>query len=166
LQELIAEALAAHLKREPQKCSKKCEVTGPSTNAVAPGGSNTIRGNVYRESAHSQDRAKAVKLLKHRLGESVKGRAIGSVAQKVTMAEMKEVPLADYRLSGNRSLSAAKYFAENLISFFGQTARALDSLGLMVLGRRARRLKIASHARGPWFESRSVHQFARAALRG
>jgi hypothetical protein len=61
----------------------------------------SLRGQVYRESAHSDDRKAALKLLKQRIGETSRGR-VGPVAEKVTLAEMKEALLTDYRLRGNR----------------------------------------------------------------
>src|ERR1700730_12391330 len=84
------------------------------------------RGKVERESSHSPDRKVALKLLKYRNGEAARGRVIGPVAEKVTLADMKEALLTDYRLHGNRSIATAEHFARNLVAYFGETARALD----------------------------------------
>jgi len=84
------------------------------------------RGKVERESSHSPDRKVALKLLKYRNGEAARGRVIGPVAEKVTLADMKEALLTDYRLHGNRSIATAEHFARNLVAHFGETARALD----------------------------------------
>ena len=86
----------------------------------------SLRGRVYRESSHSPDRKAALRLLKHRLGETSRGRVVGPIAEKVTLADMKEALLTDYRLRGNRSVATAEHFARNLIAYFGETARALD----------------------------------------
>ena len=86
----------------------------------------SLRGKVFRESSHSKDRNVALKLLKRRLGEASRGRMIGPVAEKVTLADMRQALLADYRLRGNRSTATAEHFARNLLSHFGENARALD----------------------------------------
>lgn len=70
----------------------------------------SLRGKVYRESAHSPERKAALKLLKHRLSESGRGQILGSVAEKVRLGDMTEALLTDYRLQGNRSLRTAKHF--------------------------------------------------------
>jgi len=89
----------------------------------------SVRGKVIRESSHSSERKVALKLLKQRNGESARGRVLGSVAEKVTLAEMKEALLTSYRLEGNRSIATAEHFARRLIAHFGSTARALDITG-------------------------------------
>lgn len=84
------------------------------------------RGKVERESAHSPDRNVALKLLRRRLGEAGQGRVIGPVAEKVTLGQMVQALLTDYRLEGNRSAVTAQYCTRNLVAYFGETARALD----------------------------------------
>jgi integrase len=84
------------------------------------------RGVEHRESAHSPERKVALKLLKLRLGEISNGRVVGPVAEKVTLAEMRDALLTDYKLSGNRSLVTVEHFARCLIAHFGENARALD----------------------------------------
>jgi hypothetical protein len=71
----------------------------------------------------------ALKLLKRRLGEASRGRVIGPMAEKVTLADMKQALLTDYRLKGNRSVATAEHFADNLVAYFGEAARALDVTG-------------------------------------
>jgi integrase len=85
-----------------------------------------LRGQVYRESAHSPERKAALKLLKQRLGESGRGQTLGPVAEKVRLGDMTEALLTDYRLQGNRSLRTAKHFTNQLVAFFGKDYRALD----------------------------------------
>jgi hypothetical protein len=53
------------------------------------------RGVEHRESAHSSERKAALKLLKQRLGEVSRGRVIGPVAERVTLAEMRDALLTD-----------------------------------------------------------------------
>jgi integrase len=84
------------------------------------------RGELFRESSNSTEEKDAVRLLKRRLGEASRGRIVGPVAEKVTLAEMTQALLADYRLKGNRSIDTAAHFARNLIAFFGATSRAVD----------------------------------------
>jgi integrase len=84
------------------------------------------RGKVYRESTHSGNESKARKLLKNRIGEASTGKVIGPLAEKVTLTDMKEALLANYRLVGNRSVAMAERSADSLIAYFGESARALD----------------------------------------
>ena len=78
----------------------------------------SLRGHVYRESAHSADRGAALKLLKRRLGEASRGRMVGPVAEKVTLAEMAQALLTDYRLKANRSIVTADRFTRSLQGHF------------------------------------------------
>jgi integrase len=84
------------------------------------------RGQVYRESSHSPDKATANKLLNQRLREYGRNRVIGPAAEKVTLEEMKAVLLDNYRLEGNRSIATVEYFAANLLTFFRPRTRAID----------------------------------------
>jgi hypothetical protein len=86
-------------------------------------------GKSYRESSHSDQRSKAVNLLKKRVGESSRGKVIGAVAEKVTLEEMTKNLLADYKLVGNRSIYTVNYFIKALLDYFGKPARALDITG-------------------------------------
>ncbi len=85
-----------------------------------------VHGRVYRESSGSPDRNVALKKLKGRVGEASHGVVIGPVAEKVTLGHMRDALLTDYRLRENRSLSTAEHFADNLVDYFGEDARALD----------------------------------------
>jgi integrase len=89
----------------------------------------SLRGKIFRESAHSPDRSKAVSLLKKRHGETSRGKVLGPVAEKVTLKEMTEALLTDYRLRGLRSVATAEHFTKNLLDYFGESARALDITG-------------------------------------
>ncbi len=86
----------------------------------------SVRGEVYRESTHSGDHGIAVKLLRRRLGEASQGKVIGPVAEKVTLKDLTEGLLTDYRINGYRSVSTATLFTKNLLEHFGETAKAID----------------------------------------
>jgi integrase len=86
----------------------------------------SYRGKVKRESSGSQTENVAVKLLRRRLGEASRGRIIGPVAEKVTLGDMKEALLTDYRLRGNRSVVTAQYCARSLVAYFDEKTLALD----------------------------------------
>src|SRR6185437_10485716 len=86
----------------------------------------SLRGQVYRESSHSDDRNAGLKLLKRRLGEASRGRMVGPVAEKVTLADMTHALLTDYRLKANRSIVTAERFTRSLLVHFGKNALALD----------------------------------------
>jgi integrase len=86
----------------------------------------SLHGDVYRESSHSAERKAALKLLKHRLAETTRGKVIGPVAERVTLREMAEAVLADYALNGYRSAATAAHFTRVLMGYFGENCRALD----------------------------------------
>src|SRR2546427_11483093 len=63
----------------------------------------SFRGKVYHESAHSPNRANAVKLLRRRLAEIGKGDLIGPDVEKTTFADLERGLVDDYRINGRRS---------------------------------------------------------------
>ncbi len=96
-------------------------------------------GKSYRESSHSDQRSKAVNLLKKRVGESSRGKIIGPVAEKVTLEEMTKNLLADYKLVGNRSIYTVTFFIKALLDYFGKPTRALDITGDRIAAYMSRR---------------------------
>src|SRR5260370_29700366 len=60
----------------------------------------SFRGKVYHESAHSPNRANAVKLLRRRLAEIGKGDLIGPDVEKTTFADLERGLVDHYRLNG------------------------------------------------------------------
>lgn len=70
----------------------------------------SANGHSYRESSKSEDRAKAVKLLKQRLTEGQAGPAV--TAKKTTVGELLDLVTRDYRVNGHKSL----WWAEMLIA--------------------------------------------------
>jgi integrase len=87
------------------------------------------RGQLYRESVHSHDKATANRMLNQRLREYAKSRVIGPTVEKVTLEEMRTAILDDYHLEGNRSIATIENFTDNLLAFFGPRARAIDITG-------------------------------------
>jgi integrase len=87
-----------------------------------------IRGETIRESAHSDKENVAAKLLRARLSEVHRGRLLTPMAEKVTLSEMRQALLDDYKLKGNRSIADAGRSADYLVAYFeGQgITRALD----------------------------------------
>jgi hypothetical protein len=64
-------------------------------------------GKPYRETSGSEKESEARKLLKKRNGEIVLGRFIGPEAERVTIRELAEDYLNDYRVNGRKSLDKA-----------------------------------------------------------
>lgn len=65
-------------------------------------------GQPYRESSGSTKEADARKLLKKRLGEIALGRFIGPDAERVTVRELAQDYLNDYRVNKRKSLDKAE----------------------------------------------------------
>jgi integrase len=85
----------------------------------------SIRGQRFRESSGSANRADAVKLLKQRIGEAAQGRVIGPQAEKTTFKELEQMLLDDYQTNGRRSLKRIKIALAHLKIVFGD-ALAID----------------------------------------
>jgi len=83
------------------------------------------RGNLHRESSHSESESQARRLLKKRLGEMGRGRLIGPVEEKVTFEDIAEDLLCDYKVNARKALSAIQYPICHLRESFGLD-RALD----------------------------------------
>lgn len=78
----------------------------------------SVRGRKVRESSGSTKRADAVRLLKRRLGEIGAGRYVGPDAEKVTLVDLRELILTDYRLKGRRSTLRVQEAFRHLSAFF------------------------------------------------
>jgi integrase len=80
----------------------------------------SLNGKSFRESTHSENRRKAVKLLERRLGEIGTGAFVGPEVDKVTVQELAEDYLRDYRINGKRSIRHAEFrWTKHLRPFFG-----------------------------------------------
>src|SRR5487761_1430205 len=85
----------------------------------------SVRGIRYRQSSRSTNRADAVRLLKHRLGEAAEGRPIGPQIELTTFDDLVRILLDNYRANGRRSLRRVEGGAKHLREFFGDY-RAID----------------------------------------
>src|SRR5262245_56587274 len=71
-------------------------------------------GKPYRETSGSEKESDARKLLKKRLGEIALGRFVGPDAERVTIRELAEDYLNDYRVNGRKSLEKAEEMVTRL----------------------------------------------------
>jgi integrase len=78
-----------------------------------------VNGEPKYESSESGKESDARKLLKRRLGEIAIGRFVGPDAERVTMRELAEDYLTDYRVNDKRSLDKAVRCANRINVFFG-----------------------------------------------
>ncbi|MFQ5917821.1 MAG: hypothetical protein ACE5I0_08435 [Candidatus Binatia bacterium] len=76
-------------------------------------------GTAYRESSRSNKEADARGLLKKRMGEVSLGRFIGPDAERVTIGDLAEVLLIDYKVNGKRSLEGLEIRLKHVLPFFG-----------------------------------------------
>jgi integrase len=84
------------------------------------------RGRCFRESSHSSNYEDAQRLLKRRQGEIVTGRFAGVGPERVTVGELLDDLLEDYRMRGRASLRMTEArLRKNLYPFFGEL-RAAD----------------------------------------
>ncbi len=65
-------------------------------------------GMPYRESSHSDMITKAQKLLKEREGEIEEGRLPGIIFDKVTLKDLADDYISDYRINGKDTLKKAE----------------------------------------------------------
>lgn len=68
----------------------------------------SFRGQTFRESAHTNDEAKARKLLKQRLKQVERPGFVGPKEEKWTLADMKEKIRLDYERKQNRSFEGVE----------------------------------------------------------
>jgi integrase len=78
-----------------------------------------LNGEEISESSGSDKESDARKLLKRRLGEIVIGRFVGPDAEKVTVAELADDVVNDYRINDKDSLDKAERSAKRIKEFFG-----------------------------------------------
>jgi integrase len=110
---------------------------------VKPNGS--FGSILHRESSGSSDRARAEKLLRHRVAEVTLGRVVlAPSAERVTPGAMLAALKADYARKNNRvSLVAG---SRHLLDFFGANARAItirrDAISHYIAARRAQLILI------------------------
>lgn len=85
----------------------------------------SFRGQIFRESAHTNDEVKARKLLKQRLKQVERPGFVGPKEDKWTLADMKARIVADYDRKENRSLKTVEYCFKHLEAAF-QFRRVID----------------------------------------
>ena len=83
------------------------------------------RGRDHRESSKSPERKVALRLLKKRLAEVHSGRH-APAAEKVTLADLRQLLEADHRLNGRRATVQPARAWFHLEEYFDPTARAVD----------------------------------------
>ena len=81
----------------------------------------SAKGDSVCESSGSDKEVEARKLLKKRMGEIVTGNFIGPDAEKVTVAELADDVVTDYRVNEQDSLDKAIRSANRIKAFFGNT---------------------------------------------
>ena len=80
-------------------------------------------GEHISESSHSRDKAEAKRFLQQRQGQLAEGRYVGPRADRITLDELAEDMLNDYRINAKKSLNDAK--------------RSVKALGRLFAGRKA-----------------------------
>lgn len=95
-------------------------------------------GKAYSESSHSEKENDAKKLLRLREGQVVENKLPSLRAQKVTLDELSQDLINDYKVNRQRTLSDAEDKVKNLKDFFGNI-RAMnittDKIRLFILHR-------------------------------
>ena len=76
-------------------------------------------GKRFVESARSADEAVARRLLRQRLKDAARGRAVGTVTRRASFDDLVELLRADYRRKQNKSLDRATRCVRQLRRFFG-----------------------------------------------
>ena len=84
-----------------------------------------FRGKEHRESSRSKNEAQALKLLKKRIGESVNGKLIGPVDERVTFEDLADALVTDYEVNRLRSIRSVRLSIKHLKERFA-LERAVD----------------------------------------
>src|SRR5439155_10921103 len=96
-------------RKQVMDASKRVRGTG---SLYLRGGTFWIKyhrfGKSYRESAHTDDQAKAGKFLKFRLAQLANQTFVGPRMERVTVAELAEDYLRYYRINGLKSFETAE----------------------------------------------------------
>lgn len=83
-------------------------------------------GKLHRESSQSANRADAVRLLKRRTLEATRhGKVIAPAAEKLTLANLRDMLIADYDANGQKTRVIVSPLA-HLVRYFGEDCRAID----------------------------------------
>lgn len=75
-------------------------------------------GKPYRESSRSTKEGDANKLLKRKLGEIAVGRFIEPQAEKITLKQLTDDLLNDYRVNGKKSVKRVEDSVNHLLDYF------------------------------------------------
>jgi integrase len=84
-----------------------------------------VRGERYRESSESTNRAEAVRLLKTRHGEAASGKPIGPDVAKTTLEHLTEIITNEYQANGRQG-RVIKAPLAHLTRYFGKDCRAIE----------------------------------------
>ena len=84
-----------------------------------------VRGKRYRETSGSENRADAVRLLKHRIGKAASGKPIGPDVAKTTLVHLTEMLTNEYQANGRQG-RVIKAPIAHLSRYFGKDCRAIE----------------------------------------
>jgi hypothetical protein len=76
-------------------------------------------GKAYRESSGSDKESDARKLLRKRQGEIALDRFIGPESERITVRDLSEAFLNDYRVNQKKSLARASRSLTHILPYFG-----------------------------------------------
>jgi integrase len=80
----------------------------------------SVNGKPVPESSGSDKESEARKLLRKRLGEIATGQYIGPDAEKITLSELADDVVTDYKINEQDSLDKAERFAVRFKEYFGE----------------------------------------------
>jgi len=83
-----------------------------------------VNGKPIKESAHSTNRAVAVKLLKQRIGQVQAGKPVGSQVENTTLFEILEMVTNDYAV--NHRKSTPSFAVKRLLDFFNPDTKTRE----------------------------------------
>ena len=107
-----------------------------------------VGGEQRRESARTRSKRKALELLRVREGRVAEGEDPGLRAKQVTLAELAEDLITDYRIKGQRTLAKAERNTRYLLNHFGHKRKAIGLTGDAVRDYIAERQTMPSHLGG------------------
>ncbi len=87
----------------------------------------SVHGKRHRESAKTESKTEAQRMLRQRIGDRESGKLVGR-PERVTLAELRKLVETQYALDGNSSVARVHEAYGHLEAFFGAEARVLTEI--------------------------------------
>jgi integrase len=101
----------------------------------------SVHGKAFRENAHTEKRAEAVRFLKQKIADAGSGKPVGAQVERTTLDDLITMVEADYKANGHTSLNRVQAAAAHLREYYGGERKARDITDDTVTAYAAHRLE-------------------------